>query len=303
MSNREFQPHRNFEQLRYRLSEDIYRLYLKYEKTSERNGDAVINSVFAAVSSGLVTEGFSSSWIYRYRVTSDKNGMSLISDNVFNWKQLLLLLACYILWFGISYLLIAKVRKSVNVFVRKHFPDKGLGEEERKRTVVKQFDNFACDAIVEAYGHEEIFNQNLSMIMDLARNDDSLQGTDYERLERLIVDKGDIESLKILEQMKYAYYEILFNLQIAADKTKNLLIYKDTHIRTADQYNRENVDDFRVVNMCRLIKFLVDFLIENKNLVALNGYNIASLNGRISDLSEKSWKLLDDIKDLEEAKA
>ena len=280
---REFEPHRNFEQLRYRLSEDINSLYMRYERASEHNGNTVVNSILATIFSGFITEGaFSSAFTNKYRIVKDGSSVSLVSENQFNLLKLLCMLVIFSVVFLFFYFIVACIRCRWKKFKRKHFPDKGIGESERRNTVVKNFDNFACDGIVEAYGYTDIFYGYLDRLKKHVGCDGCSKDDFIKMLsEQKIVDE---EAEKLLEQMKFAFYEVIYNMQIVVDKTNTLLEYGSSHIRTANKFNEGNVDDFRVINMSKLVRHLEKFLTENRPYMAIREYRMASLDSRMEQL-------------------
>ena len=147
----------------------------------------------------------------------------------YNVCMVLKMIGLFVVLYIISYTLYKFLYDRIKRKWEERMPYSIDSSMSKKIQIQKDFDNIACDSILMARGYRNAFKE----------------------LEEIPENK----TLKV-----FYYYEIMHYLDVACIKTKRLVEYKESCIRTIDK--AIGVDIFRVVNIEKMMQELDVFLVE-----------------------------------------
>ena len=140
---------KNFERLRYRLSSDISQIADDLEANSSDTKKSLVNTIFATVFSGCITEvAFMSS-----------TPQPLWSEIV---KRVVAFVAIYIVAYGFYMALVPLVHRFFDLFNRKKTHAKKRNEVDQ---CIKEFDNIACDSVLLARGYMDDLSETNDQLL------------------------------------------------------------------------------------------------------------------------------------------
>ena len=124
---------KNFERLRYRISNDIKELVTDSKSNSDNMKEELSNTIFATVFSAFVTEV----------------AFNTVSDPI-DWCSIIKMIAIFILLYIVSYGLYSFIHPRIIAFLKErklNVVDKSM---DAMIKIQKDFDNIACDSILVA---------------------------------------------------------------------------------------------------------------------------------------------------------
>lgn len=133
--------------------------------------------------------------------------------------------------------------------------------------IQKDFDNIACDSVLMARSYRNAFR-------DLPNN------SEYKTLRT------------------FYYYEILHYIDVACDKTQDLINYKQYCIRTTDK--AVGVDLFRVINIKNMIQELNTFLQQKFDEICYDNSQTEAIMYQYNETKKKIEFIAKEIEKLEE---
>lgn len=208
---------KNFERLRYRLSNDMRELASDSKESSDKLMEQIANTVFATIFSAFIT---------KMAFGDGENGYNICMI----LKMIVLFVFIYVVSFVLYSFLYRKILKKWQE--RKiHSINSGMSAMIQ---IQKDFDNIACDSILMARGYKSA----------------------YEKLP----DIEENQNLKV-----FYYYEIMHYMDVACDKTRDLVKHKKDCIRTMNE--AIGVDIFRVINIKNIMEEMIAFLNEKYIIV------------------------------------
>lgn len=235
---------KNFERLRYRLSNDMREIASSTKRNSNNAKNQVSNTIFATVFTSFVTE---------IAFKHDGNGYEI--------GKVLILLILFILVYIISYALYNYIYKALSNLWDAEKVHKLERGPHKIIQIQKDFDNIACDSVLVAKSYIDTYN--------------SLQNNSSN------------QNLKI-----FYYYEVMHYLDTAAEKTEELLFYKEECIRT--MRTALGVDIYRIRNLTNIMEEIQTFLDQEYHNICNNNvpekdaieYQYNQIKHKVNDIED-----------------
>lgn len=250
---------KNFERLRYRLSNDMREIWSETQKKNENLKTIISSTIFSTIFSALITE-VSFNFLKTESCCSSNGAKELFSRSQIQVCLITIILFIFIYvttFYG--YRLVVKI---ICFFYKETNIKKTNASYIDKIQINKDFDNIACDSILVA-------NDYKKMYFSLKKES-----------------KNNPYKFKINQNMQIFYfYEVMHYLETACQKTNKIIEQDDEIVRTG--VKGIGIDLYRIANIKNLMNELYCFLNSEKNLISINNPDKESINNKLHYLKKE----------------
>lgn len=237
---------KNFERLRYRISNDIKNLVVDNKSSNDSMREEISNTIFATVFSAFITEiGFSS------------------STETIEWCKIAIMILVFIIAYALAYWLYNFAHSRLVSFIERRKIQTVDKSMDAMIQIQKDFDNIACDSILVARDFKSAFEKQKKEEENGIEKDNNLKafylfetmhylGTACEKTKELI--KNQQKCIRTLDEAEGVD---IFRVKNIISIMQELDRFLDDNLNTLDDYtDQKEAIDYQHERIKKIIKEL-----------------------------------------------